>query len=210
MMKLVDMTVTEYIDTVASDAPAPGGGSAAALCGAQGAGLAAMAAGLTVGKKKYPLDQELCTAAAAEGKRLAALLRAQIDRDTDAFNLISAAFKLPKETDEQLAARKRAIADATLTATEVPFETLQYAHAALATAKSLVGHSNANCASDLGVAALNLTACARGAFMNVMINAPGVEGPRAGELVAESRKLLAECEAAGEEIYRALLAQIEG
>lgn len=211
MKKLVDMTVTEYIETVASDAPAPGGGSAAALCGAQGAGLAAMVAGLTIGKKKYPLDQELCISVADEGKKLAASLAMQIDRDTEAFNLISAAFRLPKDTDEQKLERHGVIADATLVASEVPFETLQYAHAALILARSLVGHSNANCASDLGVAALNLVAAARGAYMNVMINVPGVEDDaRAGELASQSRIMLGECEAMGEEIYRALLAQIEG
>lgn len=210
-MKLIDMTVTEYLATVASDAPAPGGGSAAALCGAQGCALAAMVAKLTLGKKKYPDDQELCIRVAKEAEELAKLLEAQIDRDTEAYNLIADAYRLPKEDEAQLAARKAAIAAATLAATNVPLETLRFAHEGLSCVSSLVGHSNANCASDLGVAALNLTACARGAWMNVLINLPGVaQGDRPEECRAEGVRLIAQCERLGEAAYRALLAPMEG
>lgn len=210
-MKLIDMTVSEYLATVASDAPAPGGGSAAALCGAQGSGLAAMVAKLTIGKKKYPDDQELCIRVAAEAETLAKSLEAQIDRDTEAYNLIAEAYRLPKEEAAQKVARQTAIADATLVATEVPFETLRFAHAGLTIAASLVGHSNANCASDLGVAALNLVACARGAWMNVMINVSGVANEvRREEFQAEGKRLLAACEKLGNEAYEALLASIGG
>lgn len=209
-MKLVDMTLTGYIEEVMSDSPAPGGGSASALAGAQGAALAAMVAGLTIGKKKYPLDQELCTAAIAEGKRLAEMLRVQIDRDTEAYNLIASAYKLPKEDEKDKIVRFVAIADATLAATEVPFETLQYAHSGLMLASSLVGHSNANCASDLACAGLNLLSCARGAWMNVLINLPGVTNEaRAAELGTLGQSMINECEALGEEIYRSLKATVE-
>lgn len=210
-MKLVDMTVTDYLSAVASDAPAPGGGSAAALCGAQGAGLAAMVAKLTIGKKKYPDDQELCVRAAGKAEILAKALGAQIDRDTEAYNEIAAAYKLPKETDGEKTARKKAIADATLTATQVPFETLRMAHEGLSLVSSLVNHSNANCASDLGVAALNLTAAARGAWMNVMINISGVaDEARREAFQIGGRRLLEECETLGNHVYGTLLASIGG
>ena len=209
-MNLVEMTVNQYLETVASDAPAPGGGSASALCGAQGADLAAMVAGLTLGKKKYPLDQELCAAAVETGKRLAASLTAQIDRDTDAYNLIAAAYRLPKEGDKERIVRSLAIADATMTATEVPYQTLQFANAGLILVESLVGHSNANCASDLGVAALNLLACARGAWLNVCINLPGVtDEARAHEFRTEGKRMLEQCEARAAAAYEALRAAVE-
>ncbi len=210
-MNLVDMTVKEYLETVASSAPAPGGGSASALCGAQGAGLAAMAAGLTLGKKKYPDDQELCAAAVETGKRLSESLTRQIDRDTEAFNLISAAFQLPKGEEKERIVRSLAIAEATLVATEVPYETLQYANAGLILVESLIGHFNTNCASDLGVAALNLLACARGAWLNVLINLPGVtEEAKAEEFRVEGARLMAECEQRASGAYEALRALIEG
>ena len=210
-MKLVELTLTEYLATVASDAPAPGGGSAAALCGAQGAGLAAMVAKLTLGKKKYPDDQTLCARAAVEAEALAQTLETQIDCDTEAYNRIATAFRLPKETDDEKAARQKAVADATLVAAEVPFDTLRMANEALLLVSALVGHSNANCASDLGVAALNLVACARGAWMNVMINVSGVaDEARALYLKKEGKRLLEACETLGDGAYTALLASIGG
>ena len=96
-MKLAEMTVTEYLEILNSDAPAPGGGSASALCGAQGAALVSMVAGLTIGKKKYVDDQALCESVAKQASELKNALLAQVDKDTEAFNLVSAAFKLPKD-----------------------------------------------------------------------------------------------------------------
>lgn len=210
-MKLTDMTVKDYLACVASDAPAPGGGSAAALSGAQGCALAAMVAKLTIGKKKYPDDQALCLNAAGEAEALARALEAQVDCDTEAYEEISAAYKLPKENEEQCAARKRAIADATLVAAEVPLDTLRLARDGLLIVSCLVGHSNVNCGSDLGVAALNLVAAARGAWMNVRINLPCVDDEaRASALQTEGKELLLECEELGARAYEALLAGIGG
>lgn len=174
-MKLVDMQVTEFLDVLKSDAPAPGGGSVSALSGAQGCGLFMMVADLTLGKEKYADYQDICKEAKEKGLPLYEELTAAVDKDTEAFNLISAAFKMPKDTEDQKAARKKAIADGTLVATEVPFRTLQMGYEGLKLAERLVGHSNPNCASDLGVAVLQLRACVLGAWMNVLINLPGVK-----------------------------------
>lgn len=108
---LSEMKINDYIDLLASDAPAPGGGSASALCGAQGAGLCAMVAALTLGKKKYEEHQELCRDVYEQARTLSERMCALIDEDTEAFNRVSAAFKLPKDTDEDKAARKTAIAE---------------------------------------------------------------------------------------------------
>ena len=174
-MKLIDMQVTGYLDSLASDAPAPGGGSAAALCGAQGIGLVTMVAGQTSIKKAYEADWPLCHEIADEGKGLFEALTAQVDKDTDAYNVLAAAFKMPKETDEQKAVRRAEIARGTLISTEVPFETLKLAVRSLELADKLLGHYNTNCASDLGVGGLNLHTCVHGAWMNVLINLSGIK-----------------------------------
>ena len=118
------MTVKDYLDLLKSDAPAPGGGSVSALTAAQGIGLVGMVAALTIGKERYRDFEAVCIAAKAEADALCEKLTLAIDKDTEAFNLVSAAYKLPKDTEELKAARSKAIADATLKATEVPFETL--------------------------------------------------------------------------------------
>ena len=112
-MKLVDMTVKDYLDLLKSDAPAPGGGSVSALSAAQGVGLVAMVADLTIGREKYAEYEEVCKAAKEEALKLYSELVAGIDKDTEAFNKVSAAYKLPKNTDEEKAARSAAIREAT-------------------------------------------------------------------------------------------------
>ena len=108
-MKLAEMTVTQFVDSLASDAPAPGGGSAAALMGALGAGLTAMVGCLTQGRKKYAEYADFAARAEGRGNELKAKLLDVMERDTEAFNLVSAAFALPRETDEEKAKRSAAI-----------------------------------------------------------------------------------------------------
>lgn len=184
-MKLIDMQVKEYLDILKSDAPAPGGGSVSALAGAQGVALFMMVADLTLGKEKYVDYQEVCREAKEKGAALYEELVASVDKDTEAFNLIAAAFKMPKETDEEKAARKKAIADGTLVATEVPFRTMQLGYEGLMLAKTMIGKSNLSAASDLGVAVLNLTGCIKGAWLNVKINLPGVKDEAKAAYYAE-------------------------
>lgn len=195
------MKITEFLDVLKSDAPAPGGGSASALSGAQGCALLMMVADLTLGKEKYRDFEEICLQAKKKGQSLYEELRASVDRDTEAFNLISAAFKLPKNTDEEKAVRRAAIADGTLTATEVPFNTMKLGFEALKLVESLVGKSNPNCSSDLGVGALHLKACIEGSWLNVKINLPGVKNEEKAayfekegrSMYAASEKIAAEC-----------------
>ncbi len=203
-MPLKDLTVSEYTNLLFSDAPAPGGGSASALCGAQGTSLAAMVAGLTLGRKKYESEQDLCNTAVAACAVLKDALVAQIDRDTDAYSQVMAAFKMPKVTDEEIAVRTAAIAKASLFATEVPFETLELSVQALRIARTLVGHSNTNAASDLGVAALNLLTCAKGAWLNVCINLGGVDAEHATRFRRDGGELVQEAEMTAKEIYEAV------
>ena len=208
-MKLVEMTVNTYLDVLKSDAPAPGGGSVSALSGAQGIGLALMVCDLTIGKEKYADYQEVCLAAKEQGISVYNRLVEAIDKDTEAFNLVSAAFKMPKETDEEKAARKQAIADGTLVATQVPFETMEIAFEGLKIVETLEGKSNPNASSDLGVAALNLMSAIRGAWLNVKINLPGVKDEEAAKaFVEKGEAIIAEAEKLAAPIYERVLASL--
>ena len=205
-MKLIDMQVKEYLDILISDEPAPGGGSVSALAGAQGAALMSMVCDLTTMKKKYADDHALCEELKVEARQLYADLTAAIDKDTDAYNLVAAAFKMPKENDEEKAARKQAIADGTLEATKVPFSVMQMGMKGLELADRLYGHFNTNCASDYGVGVLNFMACIKGAWLNVKINLPGVKDEAfAAACEAEGKEIMAK----GEEIARRLYGEIE-
>lgn len=204
-MKLVDMTVKDYLDLLKSDAPAPGGGSVSALAGAQGAGLIAMVCDLTIGKEKYADFEEVCKAAKEEALKLYAALTEGVDKDTEAFNKVSAAYKMPKETDEQKAERSAAIRAANLEATEVPFHTVELCLAGLKAARTIVGKSNPNAASDLGVAALNLMAGIKGAWLNVKINLPGVKDEEAKARFEAGAALIEEAEVLAKEVYEEVL-----
>ena len=170
-MKLAEMTVTQFADTLASDAPAPGGGSAAALMGALGAGLTAMVGCLTQGRKKYADYAEFAAQVESRGNELKAKLLDVMDRDTEAFNLVSAAFSLPKETEEEKAKRSAAIQEGLKACTETPLECMALGCEAVVLAHDFLERGfNTSSASDLGVAFLSLSAAIRGAWLNVLIN----------------------------------------
>ena len=169
-MKLADLKVTEFIDLLASDAPAPGGGSAAALEGAIGAALTAMVCGLTKGKKKFAEFNDLAVEAEVKALALKDRFVDVMDRDTEAFNVVSAAFGMPKETDEEKAARSAAIQKGLEGCTATPFEMMEIALETLELTDSILGKSNDSAASDLGVSALSLRAAIQGAWLNVLIN----------------------------------------
>ena len=205
-MKLIELRLNEYLDILLSDAPAPGGGSVSALAGAQGAALMAMVCDLTTSKEKYAEEHSLCAEIREKAGVLYEGFAKAIDDDTAAFNLVSAAFKMPKGTDKEKAARKQAIADGTLEATKVPFHVMEMAAEGLALAERLQGHYNRNCDSDYGVGVLNLMTCMRGAWLNVKINLPGVKDEAlAAEYAEAGKKMIAE----GEVIARRIYGEIE-
>ncbi len=204
-MKLVEMTVKDYLELLKSDAPAPGGGSVSALSAAQGVGLIAMVADLTIGKEKYADYEQVCKTAKEKALALYEELVEGIDKDTEAFNKVSAAYKLPKETESEKAARTAAIREANLGATEVPFHTVKLCLEGLKTAETIVGKSNPNAVSDLGVAALNLLAGVKGAWLNVKINLPGIKDEAAKVRFEEGYRLVKEAEELATEICKEVL-----
>ncbi|WP_332058452.1 cyclodeaminase/cyclohydrolase family protein [Streptococcus canis] len=174
-MNLVDLSLADFAKVLGSDAPAPGGGSAAALSGANGISLTKMVCELTLGKKKYADYQDIIEDVHANSTALQTSLLAAIDKDTEAFNLVSAVFDMPQETDEDKAARRTAMQKALKTAAQSPFEMMTLMVEALETTATAVGKSNTNAASDLGVAALSLKAGLQGAWLNVLINLSGIK-----------------------------------
>ena len=205
-MKLAEMQVTEFVNLMASDAPAPGGGSAAALEGALGAALTAMVCALTIGKKKYADVQELAVESQKKAEDLKARFVDVMDRDTEAFNAVSAVFAMPKDTDEQKAARKAAMQEALKGCTKTPFEMMQLACETLELTRSLVGRLNASAASDLGCSALSLRAAIQGAWLNVLINISGIADEAfAAEYRKNGEALLAKALPLADEIYEEIL-----
>ena len=207
-MKLVDMTVKDDLDLLKSDAPAPGGGSVSALSAAQGVGLVAMVADLTIGREKYAEYEQVCKEAKEEALKLYEALVAAIDEDTEAFNKVSAAYKMPKDTDEQKAARSAAIRKANVGATQVPYETIKLCLAGLKVTETMVGKSNPNAASDLGVAALNLMAGIRGAWLNVKINLPGIKDEAAKAQFEKGAEMVDEAYVLASRIYEEVLTSL--
>lgn len=180
-MKLADMQVRQFADVLASDAPAPGGGSVAALEGALGAALTAMVCTLTEGKKQYAEHCEAIAAVRAEAAVLQERFIDVMDRDTEAFMVVSRAFAMPKATDEEKAARSAAIQKGLIGCTETPFEMMHLAADTIALTESLLGRFNESAASDLGVAALSLRAAVQGAWLNVLINIGSLKDREAAE-----------------------------
>ncbi len=169
-MKLGDYTVTDFSALLASDAPAPGGGSAAALEAALGAGLTAMVCRLTLGKAEFAPHREALLAVQERSEALRQALLEAMDRDTAAFLQVSDAFALPKSTAEEKAVRSAAIQRGLEACTRTPLEVMELAAEVLELAASLPGRYNENAASDLGVAGASLQAGLRGAWLNVCIN----------------------------------------
>jgi glutamate formiminotransferase/formiminotetrahydrofolate cyclodeaminase len=173
--KLVSMTLTDFADETASESPAPGGGSISAYVGSLGISLATMVANLSSHKKGWDNRWEEFSVWAEKGQTIKDELTKLVDLDTAAFNKIMSAFSLPKGTDEEKAARKQAIQDATKFAIEVPFKVMQLSYDSLTIIKAMAEVGNPNSVSDAGVGALCARSAVMGAFMNVRINASGFD-----------------------------------
>jgi len=173
--KLVDLTVTGFADETASESPAPGGGSVSAYMGAMGVALGTMVANLSSHKRGWDDRWEEFSNWAEKGMQYQQELLKLVDEDTDAFNKIMDAFGLPKKTDEEKAIRKKAIDDATKNAIMVPFRVMEIAHKSLEVVKAMAEIGNPNSVSDAGVGALAIRSCVKGAFLNVKINAAGLD-----------------------------------
>jgi len=186
---LVDLTLRTFLETLASEDPAPGGGSASALAGAQGAALIEMVVAITVKNDKYASARPALEPVQPRAARLRAELTALVDRDAEAYHTVVAANRLPKATDEEKAARKAARERAFLFAAQVPLETAERSCELAALAAEAAPHVNPNTASDVLVAGLLAEAAFRGAAANVRINLGSLKET---EFAANAERRLAE------------------
>ena len=172
---LVSMAVDRFVDEVSSESPAPGGGSVAALAGSLAAGLAAMVANLTVGKKGYDAAWAELSAMAERAQALKDRLLRAVDEDTEAFNAAMAAMRMPKGTPAEQAERDAALEAGYQQAARVPLDTAAACLEAIDLARLVAAKGNRNSASDAGVAALMARAGVEGAVLNVLINLGSVK-----------------------------------
>ncbi len=191
------MALEEFIEEVGSSSPAPGGGSVAALCGALGAALSSMVCRLTVGKKGYEEQEENVKALMARAEEEKRNLIRLIDEDTEAFKKVMAAFKMPKENEEQKEERRRAIQEAMKTAALVPLEVMERGINLLEIAKNVAEKGNKNSITDAGVAALTAKCAVLSAGLNVRINLSSIKDE---EFVQSMKKRVADMESTAERL----------
>ncbi len=192
---LVSRPVSGFADDVSSDSPAPGGGSVAALAGCLGAALAAMVANLTVGKKGYEESWKALEELAVQAQKVKSDLASAVDEDTEAFNDVLAAQKLPKSTEEERKTRDAAIREGYRKASRVPLETARACLEAIRLCGRAAELGNRNSRSDAVVGALVAAAGAEGAALNVLVNLKSLQGdswgaeaaPEVEELIQKAR-----------------------
>lgn len=167
---LVDLTVKGLLEKTAGNDPVPGGGSISALNGALASALAEMVANLTMGRKKYEDKQELMERIAAQFAYLQKGFVTDIDADSDAYNKVFDAFKLPKDTDEEKSERSKAIQAATRIAADIPLEVARKAYGMMDMISQAALEGNQNAITDACVAMMCARTAVLGAALNVRIN----------------------------------------
>lgn len=178
-MKLIDMSIRDFLEEVDSNKPAPGGGSVSALASSLGLGLSRMVGHLTFNKKKFEgLEEEIKQIYKDNFSKLEIIINKMkplIDEDTEAFNEIMNAFRLPKETEEDKSKRHEAIQTATLNAIKVPLAIAELSYEGLLIIKDMIDYGNKNAITDIGVGALLLSNGLEGAILNVLVNLSGLD-----------------------------------
>ena len=198
---LIDRTVPSLLEAFSSADPTPGGGPAAALTGATGAALLAMVAGMPKSRTNAIAEREALDQAHTELLKTRDTLMDLIDRDASAYDLVIAAFRRPKATDEEKLERKAAIQDATRVATEIPLETIRVCVAGMREGRAAHTHGNPSAASDVKVGFRLLYAAALSARDNVEINLGGLtDAALQTSLRDESTRLSSEAETLHREV----------
>ncbi|MDQ3190526.1 MAG: glutamate formimidoyltransferase [Bacteroidota bacterium] len=173
--RLVNMSLSDFADETASESPAPGGGSISAYIGALGVALGTMVANLSSHKKGWDQRWKEFSEIASSGQEYKQELIKLVDEDTQAFNLIMDAFSMSKNTEEEKQKRTESLQAATKTAIEVPLKVMQTSLNSMQVIKTMAETGNPNSASDAGVGALCARSAVMGAFLNVKINASGLD-----------------------------------
>ena len=209
-MMMLEMKTTEFLEELSSKAPVPGGGGASAAVGAFGAALGMMVANLTVGKKKYAVVEEEILAALEELGKLRDRLVALTDRDAQAFEPLSRAYGLPKNTEEEKAAREKVMESALYDASVAPLEIMETVLASMDLLEVLGEKGSRLALSDVGVGILFAQAALEGASLNVFINTRLMKDRgRAEELNGRADRMIAEGREKKERIYSQVLQSVK-
>ncbi len=204
---LSDLTIKKFLEEAAAGTPTPGGGSLAALAGAMAAGLAAMVATLTLGRKGHESCQDQMKALAEEARQLRDRLTAAIDRDAEAYGRVMAAYRLPKDSGAARQARAAEIQKALTTAARVPLEVARDALAALELAAAAAAHGNKNAVTDAAVGAMLARTAGLAALWNVRVNLQSITDPAAAsEMQAEVSRLEKDIQEREEQILSSISA----
>lgn len=187
---LTDLTVKGLLDVTAGKDPVPGGGSISALSGSIAAALTEMVAGLTIGKKKYAEVEEQMKKLVERVQKIRQQLILDVDRDSEAYNVVFAAFQMPKDTDEEKAARSAQIQEATKIAANVPMEVARRVYSLLSDIEEVVSNGNQNAVTDGCVAMMSARNAIIGALFNVRINLTSIKDEQfVADMTAEADRL---------------------
>jgi formiminotetrahydrofolate cyclodeaminase len=206
MTDFSELSIRQFLETLASSAPTPGGGTAAAIAGAMGAALTEMVGALTLSREKFAPVHDAMRSISEAARRGREELLGLAREDSEAYDAVVAARKLARETGEEKEIRARAIENAGRLATEVPMRTARAAARLLNALPELVEKGNPNALSDAGSAALLLEAAAMGALLNVAINLPGISD---AAFVEEMRREAAAIRAETGRLRSRILAEVE-
>ena len=201
--RLTAMSMTGFSEELASDSPAPGGGSAAAYAGALAASLGTMVANLSANKRGWEDRHEYFSEWAVKGQESRKRLLQMVDEDTLAFNSLMDAFRLPKETPDDKIVRQAAIEAATLRATYSPLNMMRLAHEQFPMLEVMTAEGNPNSVSDAGVGAICALAAVEGGWLNVMINLGGLKDKeKAAEIQHIAESILRDSRMCKERIFK--------
>lgn len=199
----------DFINELASKAPTPGGGGASAYCGALATALASMVGNLTVGKKTYAAVEDEVKEALAQLEEQRNKLIELIDKDAQAFEPLSRAYKLPRATSEELAHKNKVMQQALVGATEVPLEIMEICAQVITTSKFLAHNGSRLALSDVGVAVLFAKAALKGASLNVYANASSMANEaQARSYIQQADCLIEEYGALADELYEYVIKEI--
>lgn len=207
--RIEHLPVQTFLDELASAAPTPGGGGAAAVMGAMGAALVSMVCNLTIGKKNYEAVEAEMQAVLAASEDVRTRLTRMIEDDKTAFDALMASYKLPKASDEEKAARSTAIQAGLAGATVVPLDCAKACAEVVRLSARAAAVGNLNVISDAGVGVLAAWAALRSAALNVHINAPQLKDRAfADAKLAELQALLDECGPLAEQVHDTVKAKL--
>lgn len=199
----------DFINELASKAPTPGGGGASAYCGALAAALASMVGNLTVGKKTYAAVEDEVKEALIQLEEQRKKFVELIDKDAQAFEPLSRAYRLPRATSEELAHKNKVMQQALVGATEVPLEIMEICAQVITTSKFLAHNGSRLALSDVGVAVLFAKAALKGASLNVYANASSMANEaQARSYIQQADCLIEEYGALADELYEYVIKEI--